>query len=302
MSETQRKAFSVRALTTMLTTGGFLVMSVTGLALFTIPSGRVANWVDWSMAGLTKDEWSAIHITSSLLFIGAGVVHLWFNWRQFTAFVRERLHTRIRLRPEMPIAAVLLLALSIGTIKGIAPFTWVIDLSTGIKDSWSVDPAMEPPFGHAEEVTLKTLGLRTAISPDALLAAIKDAGWTVTGTQQTVRQIADANKSSPAQMWLEVQKRVPAAKPEAAGANAPSAWTPDAVEARFAGSGIGNKTVEQAAIEAALSTDDFLGRLKAAGVQAKRTDRMKTLAETAGTTSTELLKSVLVPDYHPASP
>jgi len=295
---TPRKGFSFRALTTMLTTGGFVIMSVTGLALFAIPSGRVANWVDWSMAGLTKTQWGAIHVTSSLLFIAAGVVHLWFNWRQFVAFIRERLQMRIRFRPEMPVAFVLLAALTVGTLRDTQPFTWVMDLSEKIKDSWSVDPAMEPPFGHAEEVTLKTLALRTATDADALVAALKDAGWKVEGVQQTVRQVADLNNSTPAMMWLEVQKRVPAAKPDAVDPKT-TVWTADTVEARFAGGGFGNKSVEQAAIESGVPVDEFLARLKKLGSSAEKSDRMKAIAEPLKTTATELLKMVLVPGYAP---
>jgi hypothetical protein len=295
MSETPHK-FSAHALTTMLTTGGFLIMTVTGFALFTIPAGRVANWVDWAMAGLTKEQWTAIHVTSSLLFVLAGLVHLWYNFRQFMSYLRSRLAGKLKIRPEAPVTAIFLFALVIGTLRDVAPFNWVLDLSEGIKNSWSVDPAMEPPFGHAEEVTLKTLALRTAIKTDDLMAALKDAGWTVTSSSQTVRQVADANHSSPALMWLEVQKRVPAAKPDAVDAKA-TQWTADMVEARFAGSGFGNKTVEQTAVEIGLSTDDVITRLANAGIKAAKSDRLKPLAEPVKTTATELLKLILVPGY-----
>jgi hypothetical protein len=298
MSTATRRPFNPRALTSMLVTGGFLVMTVTGLALFTIPAGRVANWVDWRMLGLTKDQWSAVHITSSLLFVGAGVVHLWYNWRQFVAFLRDRLPKGVKPRPEGPVAAVLLLALVSGSLYGVPPFTWVLDLSGGIKESWSVDPAMEPPFGHAEEVTLKTLAARTALDAGAMIGALKEAGLTVSGPQQTVRQVADANGLSPAGVWLEVQKRLPAAKPDTA---AGAAWTPESVEQRFAGSGIGNMTVEQAAVPMGLSTDETLARLSALGVKAAKTDRVKTLAEGLKTSGTELVKAILVPGYKPAS-
>ena len=56
----------------------------------------------------------------------------------------------------------ILAVLVAGTLWGVPPFTWVLDLSAAIKASWSVDASMEPPFGHAEEATLDTLALRTA--------------------------------------------------------------------------------------------------------------------------------------------
>jgi hypothetical protein len=299
MSDAPTPRFSLHALTSMLTTGGFLIMTGTGLALFTIPAGRVANWVDWEMIGLTKEGWTAIHVTSSLLFVIAGLVHLWYNWGTFMSWLRRRLAGgRVQIRPEGPVTIVLLIGLIYGTLQGVQPFTWVLDLSESIKSSWSVDPAMEPPFGHAEEVTLKTLALRTATKADDLVAALKDAGWKIDSSAQTVRQIADLNKSSPAKMWLEVQKRVPAAKPSAIDATT-TTWTPDSVEARFSGSGFGNKTVEQTATETGLSADEVITRLAAGGIKATKTDRLKALSEPAKTTPTELLKLILVPGYKP---
>ena len=53
---TSGRRFSWRAMTSMMTTGGFLIMGVTGLMLFATPEGRLAYWVDWSLGGLTKEE------------------------------------------------------------------------------------------------------------------------------------------------------------------------------------------------------------------------------------------------------
>lgn len=300
MLDASQRRFSVHALTTMLTTGGFLIMTVTGLALYTIPAGRVANWVDWQMAGLTKEGWTGIHVTSSLLFVLAGLVHLWFNWGTFIGYLRRRLQTGVRIRPEAPATAAFLAVLVAGTLYEVPPFTWVVGLSETIKNSWSVDQAMEPPFGHAEEVTLKTLALRTATKADDIVAALKDAGWKIDNTAQTVRQVADANRSSPAKLWLEVQKRVPAAKPAAIDASV-TTWTPETVDTRFAGAGFGNKTVEQTATEIGLPPEEVLSRLATAGIRATKTDRLKALSEPAKTTPTELLKLILVPGYKPVT-
>lgn len=298
---TPRPRFSAHALTSMLTTGGFVIMTVTGLALFTIPAGRVANWVDWAMVGLTKEGWTGIHVTSSLLFVIAGGFHLWYNWGTFMGWLRRRLAGgKVQIRAEGPVTLVFLVGLVFGTLYEVPPFTWVLGLSESIKNSWSVDPAMEPPFGHAEEVTLKTLATRTASNADDILAALKAAGWKVESVNQTVRQVADANNSSPALMWLEVQKRVPATKPTPID-GAGTVWTPESVEARFGGLGFGNKTVEQTATEIGLATDAVLARLAEGSIKATKTDRLKALAETAKTTPTELLKLILVPGYKPAT-
>ncbi|WP_237155526.1 DUF4405 domain-containing protein [Oryzibacter oryziterrae] len=289
------QGFNWRAYTSMMTTGGFVVMSVTGVMLFTIPEGRVANWVDWSMVGLTKGQWGDIHLTSSLFFIVIGLLHLWYNWRQFMAYLRSRFQQRVKIRPEGPAAAAFMAVLVACTLYEVPPFTYVLDLSSAIKASWSVDPAMEPPFGHAEEVTLKTLALRTATTPAEIIGALRDAGWTVVGEQQTVRQVADANSTSPAELWVDVQTAIPAVRPEAIDATA--AWTPEAVEARFEGMGYGGKYVSEAAKDLGLPEETVLGKLAAVDPSASASDKLKDVAERAKTTPTELLKLILVKDY-----
>lgn len=292
---TSGRQFSWRAMTSMMTTGGFLIMGVTGLMLFATPEGRLAYWVDWSLGGLTKEEWGAIHVTSSLLFLIAGFVHLWFNWRQFVAYLRHRFERKLSIRPEAPVATAFLAVLVAGTLWGVPPFTWVLDLSAAIKASWSVDASLEPPFGHAEEASLDTMALRTATPVGAIVGAIREAGYSVETTGDTLRRLADRNGVSPAEIWVEVVKRVPSVVP--APIDASAAWTPELVDQRFEGAGFGAKTIEQVATELALSTDEVVGRLTAAGIAAKPGDRLKAAAEDAEATPTELLKVILVPGF-----
>lgn len=297
MSElSQGRGFSWRALTSMLTTGGFLVMAITGLMLFITPEGRLAYWVDWSVLGLSKSQWGDIHVTSSLIFILFGFIHLWYNWRQFVSYLRRRLEAGVRVRSEGPIALALMAVLVVGTLYSVPPFTYVLDLSATIKDSWKTDPSMEPPFGHAEEVSLKTLALRTASNTADIVAAIRAGGYKVDSADQTVKDVATLNHVSPSDLWTEVVKRVPTAAPEPIDAKT-KVWTAEEVETAFEGRGFGNKTVEQTAAEVGLATDEVLARLKAGGVEATAGDRLRPLADAIGSTPTELLKVVLVSGY-----
>ncbi|MDH5411123.1 MAG: DUF4405 domain-containing protein, partial [Alphaproteobacteria bacterium] len=80
---TQTHKFRTRGLVAFIVFGGFTVMTVTGLILFVMPPGRVAYWTNWALMGLEKSDWTAVHIVFSLLFVLAGLIHLFFNWKQF---------------------------------------------------------------------------------------------------------------------------------------------------------------------------------------------------------------------------
>ncbi len=43
--------------------------------LFVSPPGRVANWTNWSLVGLTKHQWGGLHIWFSTVFLFVAIVH-----------------------------------------------------------------------------------------------------------------------------------------------------------------------------------------------------------------------------------
>lgn len=59
--------------TVSLTLGlSFLVMAYTGIMLFLTPKGKIAHWTDWHLLGLTKTQYTDLHITSMFLFLAMG--------------------------------------------------------------------------------------------------------------------------------------------------------------------------------------------------------------------------------------
>ncbi len=55
-SPVKRPSFAWRAMTSVLIAASFLLVVVSGVVLFVSPPGRVANWGNWRMVGLTKHE------------------------------------------------------------------------------------------------------------------------------------------------------------------------------------------------------------------------------------------------------
>lgn len=68
----------------------FLIMTVTGIILYIAPPGRVAHWSNWTLAGLLKEEWQAIHTIFTFIFIAAGVLHIIFNWKPLLSYLRKK--------------------------------------------------------------------------------------------------------------------------------------------------------------------------------------------------------------------
>jgi uncharacterized protein DUF4405 len=69
MSEPKTYRFQFRALVSVLTTVSFVTLATSGIILFITPPGRIAHWTGWRFWGLTKTQWSSVHIWFALLFV-----------------------------------------------------------------------------------------------------------------------------------------------------------------------------------------------------------------------------------------
>ncbi|TVQ28823.1 MAG: DUF4405 domain-containing protein [Geminicoccaceae bacterium] len=289
-----RQGFSYRGFTSLLVLANFVVMSVTGIVLYVVPSGRVANWLDWTFLSLAKDDWAAIHISSSLIFVVAGVLHLVNNWKPFVHHVRERMARHsVRPKKEAVAAFVGMVLIVAGTIADLPPFSYLMQLNEAAKGMWSLQVSEEPPFSRAEEATLALVAARTGRSPEAVVAALGEAGLTVQGPNDVIRAIADRNDLSPAGVYARLQQGLASTEPSGP-AWLQEARTVDDIKLHLGDSGLGRKTVGQIAQELGLAPADLQARFAALGIHAAQDARLRELAEVNGMGTTDLIAAALL--------
>ena len=284
---------STRAFIAFLVTWSFAVLTVTGLVLYIVPQGRVAFWTHWSLLGLGKAGWADVHMLFGGMLFVTGVLHLYFNWKPFKKYLAERVKGHLELKRELITSLGAALLLIAGAIADLPPISWVFDLNETIKDSWASKPGHAPPFGHAEEVALPALSQRANFNLEAALGAFAAAGIDVANPRANLAQIARANDTTPAALYALIPSG-----PERP-AELAEETDPMAVEERLAGSGIGGKTLRDFAKSQGIASDVALQRLEAVDIGAAPGDRIKLIAERAGTRPIEIAKALLVLGYRP---
>ncbi len=282
---------SARSLTAFLVTWAFVVLTVTGLVLYVVPHGRVAYWIHWSLAGMEKEQWAWVHMMFGGVFIVTGVLHLYFNWKPFKKYFADRIKGHLALKREVFIATALTVAIFIVSALNVPPASWVIDLNSAIKAGWVTLPELEPPFGHAEEVSVAALARRMHFDLDTALESLSAAGVNAEGPQATLEQIARANELTPMQVYALIRERQPAKETEAIDPGVSA----EALEAAFAGTGLGRKTIAELCAMVGVNTAVGLARLSAQGIQAGETDNVRGVAELHAKRPIELLQIVLRP-------
>ncbi|MEG3617165.1 DUF4405 domain-containing protein [Magnetovibrio sp. PR-2] len=289
---TPKKKTSYRAMTSLVTTWAFVVATVTGVVLYITPQGRIANWVVWDLGGLTKTAWGELHIIFSIVFVVVGVVHLVYNWKPFKNYMAERAKGHVHVRNTV-YGSLIIIAVFFGlSLANVPPASWIFDLEDQIKDSWITSPDFEPPFGHAEDVSLVGFAKRQFIDLPKAIDALNGEDIEVPDRRMKLKDIAAVNSTTPMHIYMVIRhlEDRPAVQ---------SSYTPEEVEAQFAGTGVGRKTAGALAKELQMGFALFQGRLKLAGIEIKAEDKIKPIAEAHGIEALDVVKMALIEGYRP---
>lgn len=284
-----------RGLTSFFTLFGFIIMAVTGLVLYVVPAGRVAYWTNWEMAALTKDQWGNIHILSSILFIVAGAFHTYFNWKPLMNYFKDKAKRGVKLRRELWITVVVSVWIVVSSIWPFPPLSYLLDFNEYVRAAWVVEDDYEPPFGHAELLSLKTFATKMDIPLSAAVQELRSREIAFESTDETLEEIAANNDMAPMELYMLIKPFEPQPDTSKLGS-----YTPEQVEVEFAGTGIGNRTIAALAEKVGVEPATAVSRLKAAGIDVSGGQTLKDAAADADTNPIELLKVILIEGYSPA--
>ena len=256
------------------------------------PHGRVAYWTKWSFLGLEKDQWGNIHVFSGLLLLVAGGFHLYYNWKPLIKYLSSKIETALRYKRELIISSLIFLWIVVSGIWSLPPLFYVSNLGETIKSSWVTSSELEPPFGHAELVSLKTFCKKQSIPLEQAMVELRKVGFKVNSPNETLAEIADSKGSSGMGVYAVIKKLE--SKPEAMKPG--TVWTPEKIEETFAGTGLGRKTFGQIIKELTLDPETARKRLKRFNIRVNDDEQIKEMADKHDTTPIKILTIILVED------
>ena len=258
---------NMRKITSLTALLSFVVLILNSVILYIMPQGRVAYWADWHLWGLDKPEWGNQHIIIGVLFLVAILLHIYYNWKPIVSYFKNKARELKFFTKEFNIALVVTIVCVVGSYIMVPPFSWVLDLSESIKDAAGVKYG-EPPYGHAELSTLKTLVRRSGYDLNQSMENLKKAGIKLENENQTLLVIAKLNKMPPQQVYLAMK---PVEKTEGAAGKPKMPETPMA--------GTGKRTVADIIREYGLDREAIMRGLSANNIMATADMNMKTIAE-----------------------
>jgi hypothetical protein len=144
------RPMKIRRIVSLTVFTSFIVLACSGLMLFVSPRGRVAQWGNWTLLGLTKDQLIDIHTTVMVLFLTVGIWHIVLNWRSIVGYLKNRPRKRNFFTPEFILSLALCLLFLVGPLAGLPPFRQFLEAREEIKAFWDRTRGT-PPRGHAED-------------------------------------------------------------------------------------------------------------------------------------------------------
>ena len=285
-----KSRFHSRALTSLIVVTSFLIMTITGIVLYFAPHGRVAYWIIWRFAWLTKTEWGNIHIISSIVFAIAGGFHIYFNWRPIVNYFAGKIESTLKYKKELAASLLLSVFIIAGSIHPMPPFNYVLDFGEHLKGIWVESKEYEPPYGHAEESSLKTFSKKVDIDPEMALSELKARGLIVHSVKEKLKDIAINNNITPMDVFIIIKKHEKKAYDK-------EGYTPEGVEEKFEGTGIGNKPLSWIIEDVGVPLELAKARLALNGIEAADDDKLKAIASRYNTEPIEVLKVMLIDGY-----
>jgi hypothetical protein len=259
--ETKRKKqFKWRGVATFMLVMALLVEIFSGVVLYITPPGRYAHWTNWTLWGLSKEGWGAMHTIFGYLLLIIIIGHLYYNWKVIVAFLWSKVRHTFNLKRELAVATVITFAVFLGTVWNVAPFSNVMNFGEKAKHSWE---QKDPTYarGRGRGIT------------SSRFALAKEEG----------RQYTPNNGSGYAQpsVPLITDNRGNGARGKARNVFSPPTAHAETVPSVQKG-GLGRKTLDMLFLDSGIPMDEGLSRLKSQGIDAKLTDTVRDLANRSG--------------------
>jgi len=261
----------LKKITSLVMLWSMIMMTYTGIILYIAPHGRVANWTNWELFWWDKHQFAQIHTTFMALFIIATLLHIYYNFKPMVSYMKNQMKQFVFFTKEMIVALGITLLFVTGTLFEVPPFSTFVAFGDSIKDSWA-KKSEEPPYGHAEESTLKDFSQKTGYELQRVLKILHEHNITANDSQ-TLEEIASQEHQTAKYLFGLIQ-------------NSLSTST-----SKKQISGLGRKTFVQIAKEMDINLEQFIKELEKMGIKADKNDKFKSTVEKQGFNAREVINT-----------
>lgn len=251
----------MRKITSLILFISGIIELITSVVLYIIPAGRVAYWADYHFMGLSKHQWGNIHITVGALLLLAAGLHIYYNWRPITAYLKNKAKQLTVFNKNFNIALIISAYVAGGTLYSLPPMNYVLGFGEYLSELGN-EKYGEPPYGHAELSSLEMFCDKMNINTADAIELLENAGMNFSSMENSMATIARNNRRTPQQVYDIIKPAGYTPKEDQAFPDRPSP-------------GFGTKTIEDICQAYDLPLEDVMTKLRNAGFDANADDSVK---------------------------
>jgi hypothetical protein len=155
-----------------------------------------------------------------------------------------------------------------------------------------VEDDYEPPFGHAELLSLKVFCKKMDIDLEKAVAELKNQVIEIGSIDESLEDISKRNNISPMDMYMIIKKfETPEIYDET------KIYTPEMIDLEFSGTGIGNRSLQGICENIGIDIQVAKERLAQNNIEAENDETLKKIAEQLDLNPIDLLKVILIDGY-----
>jgi hypothetical protein len=255
---------NARKTTSLTALLSFILVILTSAVLYVAPQGRVAFWGDWRYLGLAKETWKAWHTNIGLLFVLSALLHITINLKVLASYLVNKSKQVRPFNANFNLALGLVAFISITTLLQLPPTNSLQTLNHTLKRGAAAKYG-EPPYGHAENSTLKSFCRRMGIQLNQAEKQLTDKNLSFS-SDETLAQIAKKNRTTPQAIYSLIN---------------PAEEESDTLPAipRKPGFGFGRKTLKEVCENYELDITATKAHFEALGIRVQPEQTMKAIAK-----------------------
>jgi magnesium-transporting ATPase (P-type) len=129
--------FYLRSFVSIMMVGFLVSFTVSGVALFVSPSGQLANATGWTLLGLSKGRWEALHVAFGFLWLPLAALHLVFNLRVVGGYLRDRVRRAFVGRRELWAAVLVTAFVGAASVLDLPPVEQLMAWGDSFNGYWA---------------------------------------------------------------------------------------------------------------------------------------------------------------------
>ena len=203
----KNKKFNYRRFVSYSTLFSFIMLSITGLILYITPHGSFSRWTNWKLLFFTKDHLEGIHTVFSFVSLFFIIWHLVFNFRVIISYLKTDIFSsKLKIKKELFFSILIILSIIFSSFLYLPPFNSIINLGEHLKRSWE-KTSIKAPIADFESHTIEQISQKVFAVPfQKLVKILRSHSFIILNNQQTIKEIAQQNSTSPKEIYLLLKK------------------------------------------------------------------------------------------------